>query len=287
LRDDGLSACAANIMSTGRRLLLVVAVAAAVVGAALLWRSMSKPAQQAPAAPLAAPAPGNPNTAAVPPEPAIKHPIEVPAAAPPLAAADIGTTLTDLLGRKAVMSFFQTDDFPHRFVATVDNLGRSHAPPMLWPIHPTAGRFTVEERDGGAVIGTDNSLRYTPMVLLAESVSAPQAVDLYIRMYPLLQQAYEELGYPKRYFNDRLIEVIDQLLATPDADYPVKVQLTEVKGSVPSVRPWVRYEFAEPALESLSAGQKILLRVGSTNERRLKAKLAGIRQELIKRVKPL
>lgn len=201
--------------------------------------------------------------------------------------ADIGTTLTDLLGRKALITFFQLDDFPRRFVATVDNLGRSYAPPMLWPIHPTPDRFTVEETAGGPVISADNSLRYTPLVLLAESVNTARAVDTYARLYPLLQRAYEELGYPKRYFNDRLIEVINLLLATPNAtEQAMKVQLTEVKGTVPSVRPWVRYEFADPALESLASGQKILLRVGPVNERRLKAKLAAIRQELLKRVAP-
>lgn len=274
-------------MSTTPRALIPVVIIAAIVAAAALWWTQFRPEPEAPAAPAAASAPGSPNPGAATAEPAIQYPVEAPAAAPPLAVADIGAALTGLLGRKAVVSFIQLDDFPRRFVATVDNLGRSHAPPMLWPIHPTADRFTVEEQGGGQVISADNSLRYTPLVLLAESVNTAQAVDLYISMYPLLQRAYEQLGYPKRYFNDRLIEVINQLLATPSAtEQATKVQLTEVKGSVPSVRPWVRYEFADPALESLTAGQKIMLRVGPVNQRRLKTKLTAIRQELIKRVAP-
>jgi len=278
-------------MSTARRTLLAVVIGAAVIGAAALWWNMSRPAPQAPVAAAPAPepaaAPAVPESAAAPAEPVIQYPVEAPPAqALPLKAADMGTVLTDLLGRKAVLEFFALDEFPRRLVATVDNLGRSHAPPMLWPIKPTPGRFTVEERAGGSVINADNSQRYTPLVLLAESVDAGKAVDLYIRMYPLLQQAYEELGYPKAYFNDRLMAVIDQLLATPGADEPIQVHLTEVKGSVASLQPWVRYEFVNPAFESLSAGQKIMLRVGSVNERRLKAKLTAIRQQLIKRVVP-
>lgn len=277
-------------MNTTRRALLTVAIVAAITVVAVLWWTQFRPAPQvpaAPAAPAAAPASGSPNTAAAPAGPAIQYPVEATAEAPPLAAADIGTALTDLLGRKALITFFELDDFPRRFVATVDNLGHPFAPPMLWPIHPTPDRFTVEETGSGPIISADNSLRYTPLVLLAESVNTAQAVDVYLRLYPLLQRAYEELGYPKRYFNDRLIEVINQLLATPNAsEQAIKVQLTEVKGSVPSVQPWVRYEFADPALESLSAGQKILLRVGPVNQRRLKAKLTAIRQELLKRVTP-
>ncbi|HEY5579656.1 MAG TPA: DUF3014 domain-containing protein, partial [Rhodoferax sp.] len=252
-----------------------------------LWWNMSRPVPQAPVAAAPAAVPVVPEPVAAPAEPVIQYPVEAPPAqALPLKAADMGTVLTDLLGRKAVLEFFALDEFPRRLVATVDNLGRSHAPPMVWPINPTHGRFMVEERAGGTVISADNSQRYTPLVLLAEAVDAGKAADLYIRMYPLLQQAYEELGYPKAYFNDRLIAVIDQLLATPGADEPIQVHLTEVKGTVESLKPWVRYEFANPAFESLSAGQKIMLRVGSVNEHRLKARLAAIRQQLIKRVAP-
>jgi hypothetical protein len=73
------------------------------------------------------------------------------------------------------------------------------------------------------------------------------------------------------------MEVIAQLLATPEPEQPPRVQLLEVKGPIASLRPWVRYEYAEPALEELTAGQKILLRVGLVNERRLKKKLAEFR----------
>ena len=36
------------------------------------------------------------------------------------------------------------------------------------------------------------------------------------------------------------------------------------------------YRFSDPELDGLSSGQKILLRVGRENEKRLKAKLAEI-----------
>ena len=53
--------------------------------------------------------------------------------------------------------------------------------------------------------------------------------------------------------------------------------LTRVQGEVPSLRPWVRYEFADPQLQSLSSGQKIMVRVGLENERRLKVRLKVLR----------
>ena len=266
-------------MSSGIRSALLLILGIAVAAAVIWWFSIQAPSPT-PGAPVAAPPQPAASSAVATAEPAIQHPVEEPAV--PLAAGEVNGALVELLGRKAVSSFLQASDFPHRFAATVDNLGRAHAPAAMWPVHPIGGRFTVEEQPDGPVIAADNAARYTPLVLLAEGVDTPRAAQLYARMYPLLQRAYEELGYPKRYFNDRLVEVIDILLATPEVEYPVKLRLVEVRGPIPSERPWVRYEYADPALESLTAGQKILVRAGPVNARRLKAKLADFRGQLVR-----
>jgi hypothetical protein len=251
-----------------------------LVGAGAWWLrhgavSPASPVATQPPSVVTAPAPPAPTAS----EPAIKHPIEAPVATesgPP--SMDVSAALTELFGRKAVASMFQLDDFPRRLVATVDNLGRSHAPARLWPVNPTDGRFMVEMRGDARVIAADNGLRYTPYVLLVETVDMRQAVAAYMRLYPLFQQAYEDLGYPKRYFNDRLVEVIDQLLATPEVAGGLKIHLPAINGPVQPERPWVLNEFDDPALQSLSAGQKILLRMGPVNERRMKTKLSEIRR---------
>jgi hypothetical protein len=281
-----------KLMSPIGRALSAGAVIVAAAAATLLWRSHEDAVPPEPAQPAAGTASEPPPVAAsaapsgavAASQPETVQTAEVPAAASPLAAADIGTALVDLIGRKAVLSFLQVDDFARRLVATVDNLGRNHAPARLWPVNPAPGRFTVEEHDGRTVIAADNSQRYTPFVLLVETVDVARAVELYVRLYPELQKSYEELGYPRGYFNDRLLQVIDQLLATPEVEQPLRVQLTEVKGPIPAEQPWTRYEFADPALESLSAGQKILLRTGEVNARRLKAKLMEFRKELLRHV---
>lgn len=272
-------------MTKGAQSLLLLAVAGAIMVGLTLWRMglMTFPRPQAPAVLM----PEKPFVAAPEPQepepPAIRHPLGARPVQLPLSPMEISRALMELLGRDALDTFLQADDFPRRFVATVDNLARSHAPRLLWPVQPAPDRFTVDQTANGPVIGLENAGRYTPFVLMAESVEPRRAVDLYERLYPLLQRAYEDLGFPNRYFNDRMVAVIDVLLATPDVEYPVPLQLTQVKGPIPSERPWVRYEFADTELESLSAGQKILVRMGPVNQRRLKAKLEAIRAELIMR----
>lgn len=271
-------------MTKGNQSWALLAVSGAIIIGLILWRMGLMPGPSVdPPLDFTSEAPAIAMPGQLPePESAIRHPVgEAPAH--PLATGEVVQALVNLLGKDAAETFLQVHEFPRRFVTTVDNLGRSHAPAALWPVHPAPDRLQVVEAAGRAAIGLDNGSRYTPFVLLAESVNAARAVDLYVRMYPLLQRAYENLGFPNSYFNDRLVAVIDLLLATPEPAYPVPLQLTEVKGPIPSLRPWVRYEFADPAIESLASGQKILVRVGPVNQRRLKAKLVEIRAELVAR----
>lgn len=264
---------------------LLVAIAGA--GTTLWWMYRGKvvpppPVAQAPATPPA-PAP-----AAAPADTGPKHPIEplaeasAPQALPGLDDAEsvVREALASVAGRTAVMTFLQADGFVRRVVVTVDNLARPIAASRLWPVHTTPGRFQHIAAGDGELIAPDNARRYAPFVAFVASVEPSRAAAVYRRFYPLFQQAYAELGYPKAHFNDRLVEVIDHLMAAPEPTPPLAVRLVEVKGEVPSTRPWVRYEYADPKLESMSSGQKIMVRMGTDHERRLKGWLAGFRQAI-------
>ena len=115
-------------------------------------------------------------------------------------------------------------------------------------------------------ISPQNAARYAPLVRAFEAVNAEKLVALYVRFYPLFQEAYREQGYPNAYFNDRLVQALDMLIATREAP-----------GQLAIAQPKVLYEFADPALEALPSGQKILLRMGPENAARVKAKLREIR----------
>jgi hypothetical protein len=226
----------------------------------------------------------------------IEHPVEEmtvepesesePVALPELDESDdhVNGRISGLIGQQNVLTLLQLDGFVRRAVATVDNLPRQQAPSAVWPVNPSPQRFmTLKEEGGVETIHLDNSQRYVPLVRMVESVDTAKAVAVYRSLYPLFQQAYEELGFPGRYFNDRVVQVLDHLIATPVQPEPLAVTLVEVKGEVPSTRPWTRYEFADPALESLSAGRKMLLRTGPDNHRRLQVKLVDLRQRISRR----
>lgn len=290
-------------MNKSRLALVLLALVVLAGGAAWYFGQQPEPPVPVPApAPVVRPvepavvAPEPPPAPPAPVQPVIQHPVQAIDTPPPkehkplpaLGASDprLKAELENWLGRKKVQQFLLTDSFVRRVVATVDNLGHDHAAPSMWPVNIAPGRFTTLQRGEAEIISPDNAQRYNALVQFIEVVDARQGVQLYVSLYPLFQQAYAELGYPKGYFNDRLIAVIDLLLATPVHESPLEVSLVDVKGPIPSERPWLRYEFADEKLQHLAAGQKMLLRTGPVNHRRLRVKLVEIRRLLTKAALP-
>ena len=208
------------------------------------------------------------------PEPAIRHPIQEATSRkplPPLSESDasLQAALTDFFSRDVLEKFFDLKDIVRRVVVTVDSLPRQKVSMRYRLFTPVAEKFLITGKEENLFIAVENYQRYTPYVRLSEAVDVKNLVATYVHFYPLFQQEYQNLGYPQGYFNDRLVEAIDNLLETPDVKQRIKL-----------IRPNVLYQFDDPPLEALSAGQKILLRMGPENAARIKAKLRQIRQEL-------
>jgi hypothetical protein len=274
---------------------ILALVWAAIAAGVYYWWQQQK--EEPPAPPPRAEAPPAPPPPAAPADPQTRHPIEearpeAPAEAPraatplpPLGESDkaVLDALATLAPRASLGAFLRDTGIVRRVVATVDNLPRKKAPAHSWPVKPTAGRLDTTGSGEAVYLSPENDRRYEPFLRLMEAVDTGKLVALYARLYPLFQQAYGELGYPNRYFNDRLIDVIDHLLATPEVRGPIGVIPPDVKGPIKLERPWEMYQFADPELEARSAGQKILLRMGAGNAARVKAKLRDIRRQLTRR----
>jgi hypothetical protein len=55
-----------------------------------------------------------------------------------------------------------------------------------------------------------------------------------------------------------------------------------VAGPIKLTQPSVYYQFADPSLEELSSGQKLMIRLGSQNAAIVKEKLRVLRKEVVK-----
>lgn len=240
------------------------------------------------AEPAEAPEPEPPAT-----EPAIDEPPgigqETPAPAevdeiplPMLADSDpvVLENLKEIVGEPAVIRYVVSDNVISRIVATVDTLGSRQIPGVVQVVNGPATSFAaspvdqpervIRNEEGDEIpqftMNPANYERYTPYVELFDAVDAAGWVEVYRDYYPLFLEAYRQMGYSDGSFNDRLLVIIDELLATPVVSDPVEL-----------VKPEAYYLFIDENLESLTAGQKIMLRMGSENAERVKAKLREIR----------
>jgi hypothetical protein len=260
-------------MNESKDWFLPVSIGAAVLlvggGAALYYLPDEEPAPAPvvetpqPVAEIPAPAPG-----------AVAPPAAAPRALPlpPLDDSDTDVLggLIELFGQQAVMQHLVPQRIVRNIVVTIDNVPRQQMALNQRPIKPMQGVLVTAGADDSLVLAPENYARYDTFVTVARSVDAQTLVALYRGLQPLFQQAYEELGHPNASFNDRLVEVIEHLLATPN-----------VPGEIRLVQPSVYYKYADERLEKLSAGQKLLIRMGPTNAAAIKAKLRDIQAEIL------
>ena len=231
---------------------------------------------QAPAPPVVQTRPPPPPPPANADEGGIQHPIPGggtdTTALPSLNQSDqvVRDSLAGLMGQKPIEQFLVPENIVRHIVVTVDNLPRKKAAVDLRPVKPTQGEALVATQGDVTTLAVANYARYQPFIHLVETTDPKTLATVYFHLYPLFQQAYEDLGYPGRFFNDRLVEVIDHLLAAPEPQGPIEL-----------VQPKVFYQFANPRLEDLSAGQKLMVRMGPANERLLKTRLRDLRTELV------
>jgi Protein of unknown function (DUF3014) len=243
---------------------ILAAVATIVIGAAavLTWLLLPrKPAETPP--PSAAAAPAVEPSASPEASPEASPPVSLPG----LDASDalVRDLAKGLSSRPELAAWLATDALVRKFVAVVDNVADGASPaPHLKFLAPkdrfrAAGdgfRFTLDPK------GYD---RYDTVAQVVASLDAAGSARLYGTLQPLLTEAYRDLGYPQGDFSATLERAIARLVRTPVVEKPIAL-----------VPHGLSYRFAEPKLESLSAAQKHLLRMGPRNQSMIQSKLREI-----------
>ena len=192
---------------------------------------------------------------------------------PPLDKSDpvVRDALTGQLPGAPLQRYTNMQDYVRRFVVTIDNLPRGIVPSQMSALQRVPGPLVVDRDGSGTMtLSPRNGARYGPLIGFLETLDPEVLVKLYSRFYPLMDQEYKALGYPDGRFHDRVILAIDDMLAAPRPTGPIEL-----------IQPRVLYEYADPALRTLSAGQKVMIRVGPENADRLRALLQRLRSRLL------
>jgi hypothetical protein len=148
------------------------------------------------------------------------------------------------------------------FVVSVDKIAVGTSPAK--ELKPAAPKEKFQTLGTGRTLRIDPRSydRYNAMANAIDAIDPDGAARAYRRLRPLLQQAFDELGYVNLSFDDRLARALGRLV-----DVPVQ------EGDVPLKATSVTFQFADPELEALSPAQKHMLRMGPHNMRLVQNKL--------------
>ncbi|MBO6555660.1 MAG: DUF3014 domain-containing protein [Pseudomonadales bacterium] len=206
----------------------------------------------------------------LPPEPEVE---EEPAFVLPL-LDDSDSLIRDgavsLTRHEGVNGWLAPSQLIRKFVAFVDNV--AHGQVAKEPVRQLTpeGPFLVKRIDEDTFeLDPASYDRYNLATEVAISVDARRAAEFYHLLRPLIQEAYSELGYGETSFDNRMFEAIGRLLETPVIEDPIRL-----------VQPVVMYKYEDEKLESLSAVQKQMIRMGPRNTRLIQNKIREISLEL-------
>jgi hypothetical protein len=273
--------------STAAKSGVVVVAVLAIAGIAYFMMKEEAPAKlrelPAPPPPLVVEAPK------VPEKPAYAEP--APAARPePLPAlnqSDVAVVAAlQGLNIDGLLQMVIPEEILRKFVRAVDAVEEGKLINEYRPIVSPKGALLVDSfraTVAGSELGTTaeveqfrmsakNYKRYDTYASMIVLLDSDATVAMYNRFYPLLSEAYKEMGLTKGNFHSVFIRAIDNIIAAP-----------EVSGDLNLVRPKVYFEFADPALEKLPATHKLMLRMGPENANRVKSSMKNLRAKLIQK----
>ena len=203
-------------------------------------------------------------------------PIPVDEAPPPVQLPALGESddlVRDLVSALTPHSAFAAWLIPNQlvrlFVVVVENVADGHNPAArLTPLRPTQ-RFQTSGDPSHPAIAAASHARYNTHAEIVASIDPAGAAALYRRIYPLIAEAYTELGHPEGAFDDTLRRALENLLETPI--------LERSETLLPRA---TFFEFTDQGLEDLLPAQKQFMGMGPRNVRSVQASIRDIAREL-------
>ncbi|MGS0679946.1 DUF3014 domain-containing protein [Shewanella sp. 125m-7] len=177
--------------------------------------------------------------------------------------------VTAIADGMAIEPLLIEDNVVRQFVVFVDNLAQGELARKVSPLQAPSTQFTVSEIANKTYINPDSYHRYDLYADFLSSLNDQELAKTYKEMTPLLSEAFTELGYSKTSFNDRMQQAIEVMLDAPIIEQPIELDGVSVN-----------YQFVDPKLEALPNAQKLMIRMGPENAKKVKSALRRLQKHL-------
>lgn len=180
------------------------------------------------------------------------------------------TYIRDALKNASAIAEFQNwlkeKDIIRRFVAVVDNIVNGESPAAnLNFLKPEKG-FLVITHKNNLIFDPNNYIRHDRTVSTFDSLKTRTLLNLYYHIEPLMDRTYQKMGYPGKTFRPALFRAIDVILDIPVIETQILLQ-----------KKVITYTFDNQKLENLNPAEKLILRLGPENIRKIQKRCREIK----------
>jgi hypothetical protein len=189
---------------------------------------------------------------------------------PPLAESDdfvAKKTLAVANGMK-IEPLVLKKDMARQFVVFIDNLAQGELIRKASPMQGPSNKFSVSEITNKTYLNPDSYHRYDIYADFVTGLNDQELATTYRELKPLFEEAFTELGYTDMTFDERMQQAFKMIADAPIVEDPI--ELTSIS---------VNYQYVDTNLEALPNAQKLLVRMGPENTRKIK--------NAVKRLQPL
>jgi len=190
--------------------------------------------------------------------------------------AVVKTKVSELDGGTRLLAFMVDDELIRKGVRAAHSLSEGWVVKEYRPVSSPNGKYIVtdtgkydEQQQKIYQTASSNYERYKTHIDVLTNFPPEHAASLYRYFYPLMQQAYEELGLRKGEFHSVMLTALDNTVSAPV--FPQDQSLRQ---------PSVMYVYADKSVENLSSLEKLKLRIGAENLEELSAWVRKFRQEI-------
>ncbi len=163
-------------------------------------------------------------------------------------------------------SVLQSEDLIRKVTTAVELMSMERNPgKMLHFLRPDDGFKTVKNESGQVTLSPENYKRYDRLVTSFESLDTDLVAAYYVKMAPVFETAYGELGNGDQAREQKFEDIYKRIMAIKVPEEPV-----ELIGG-PQI-----YIFADEQLEARTALEKAFIRMGPQNTRRIQTKLQAV-----------
>ncbi len=165
---------------------------------------------------------------------------------------------------------WQANQLLQRWVTVIDGASKGHLVRGVVPLRPPKKAFPVVKKGTQYYLDETGYRRFDTLVNAITSLDENKLVAGFHKFRPLLEEAYGQLGFDANELDNTLVRMLDRVINASTIEGPIELKASSVN-----------YTFADESLEKLTALEKLLIRMGPENSRKLKTSASSLKSQLL------